>query len=317
VNRRSPFRRAAIVVVAVIAGVALGLAIDIARVGGLEAWQAQRSGATADDASPYDAPPYEARGRLIEVDGRTVYLDCRGTRSPTVVLEAGFGSGAASWGSVLDGVAAMTRVCAWDRPGIGRSARRGLNSGGETAVDLRAALRGAGEAGPFVVVAHSLGGVYARLFAAAVPPGPGAATERDAVLAFVMLDIYDPDLGMDRDPALSAETRAVITQSIVDTGAAIQNGEELDWAATLAQLEELGPTELPTVLLTVDPHLRYTNPDPAVPAAMIDAWRRAIAAHYPNGRLEIVPNTGHMIHLERPSLVLERIRQVLVEQRAG
>jgi pimeloyl-ACP methyl ester carboxylesterase len=308
VNRWSPLRRAAIVVVAVTAGVALGLAMDIARVGGLDAWQARRA------AGPGETPlAYDARGRPIEVDGRTVYLDCRGAGSPTVILEAGFGSGAASWGRVFDGIAAMARVCAWDRPGIGRSARRGLHSGGQTALDLRAALKGAGEAGPFIVVAHSLGGVYARLFAAAGPPGPGAATEHDAVLAFVMLDIYDPDLGMDRDPALSPETRAVIRQSIVDTGAAIQNGEELDWAMTLTQLESLGPTEVPTVLLTVDPHLRYTNPDPAIVTALVDAWHRAIAAHYPNGRLEIVPNTGHFVHLERPDLVLEWIRRVIAE----
>jgi pimeloyl-ACP methyl ester carboxylesterase len=314
VKRRSPARRAAIVVSAVIAGLALGIAVDIVRVGGLDAWLALR-GPTVPPT--YDVPPYDARGRRIDVDGRPVYLDCRGAGSPTVILEAGFGAGADSWGYVLDGVAATTRVCAWDRPGIGRSAARGLHSAGETAVDLRAAVEAAGEGGPFVVVAHSLGGVYGRLFGGAGPPAGRAATERDAVLAFVMLDTYEPDLGMDRDPALSPAVRDAIRQSIADTGAAIQNGEQLDWAATLAQLEPIPRTELPTVLLTVDPKLRYTDPDPAVRAALIDAWYRAIADHYPNGRLEVVPNTGHLIHLERPSLVLEWIRRVVAEQRAA
>lgn len=311
-GRRRAARRAAIVIAAVVVGIALGVGLDIVRVGGVEHWLAQRGPAIAPG---YDAPRYEARGRLIEVDGLSVYLDCRGTGAPTVILEAGFGSGAASWGKVLDGVAATTRVCAWDRPGIGSSDPRGLHGAGDTAADLRAALEGAGEVGPFIVVAHSLGGVYARLFAVAGPPGGRAATTADAVLALVMLDTYDPDLGMDEDPALSAESRAVIRRSIADTGAAIQNGEQLDWAATLDELVPVRRTELPTVLLTVDPRFRYTNPDPAIVEAEIAAWHRAIADHFPSGRLQIVPNTGHLIHLERPELVLEWIRRVVAEQR--
>src|SRR5439155_848236 len=134
-------------------------------------------------------------------------------------------------------------VCAWDRPGIGRSTARGLHSAGEAASDLRAALQTAGEAGPFIAVAHSLGGVYARLFAAADPPGGRDATPRDAVLAFVMLDTYEPDLGVADDPALSPETRAMVQQSLDEGGAAFRAGEELDWAATLAELAPLRHTE--------------------------------------------------------------------------
>jgi pimeloyl-ACP methyl ester carboxylesterase len=286
-------------------GLALGVGIDIVRVGGVGAWLAQRSPAMLT------APPYEALGRVIQVDGRAIYLDCRGAGSPTVVLEAGFGSGAAGWGEALDGVAGFTRVCAWDRPGIGRSEARATHSGGETADALRAALRGAGERGPFVVVAHSLGGVYARLFAASAP-----AAGSNAVLAFVMLDTYEPDLGLVDDPALSPDSRALFRRSLVETDAMIAAGENLDWPATLAQLAQAGPVQRPAVLMTVDPKVRYVDPDPAVATAMIDGWRRAIAARYPNGRLEIVAGTGHMIHLERPSLVIDRIREVVLRYRS-
>jgi pimeloyl-ACP methyl ester carboxylesterase len=312
VKRRSPLRLAAIVAAAVVIGAALGLAIDVGSVGGLDAWLTAR-GPTV--IPTYNVPPYDARGRLVEVDGRSVYLDCRGAGSPTVILEAGFDSGADSWGYVLDGVAAFTRVCAWDRPGIGRSAARELHSAGEAAADLRSALDGAGETGPFIVVAHSLGGVYARVFAAARPPGGRAATARDEVLAFVMLDSYEPDLGVADDPALTAETRAMVRRSLDDGGAMFRDGEVLDWAATLAELRPLNPTVLPALLLMVDPGQKYGNPDPAVTAALIAAWYRAIPIRYPNGTLEIVP-TGHQIHLERPGLVIDRVRKLVSEQRA-
>ena len=287
-------------------GLALGLGIDVVRVGGVEAWLAARQATVAPAL-----PPYEASGRLIDVEGRAVYLDCRGAGSPTVILEAGFGSGANGWGTVLDGVAAFTRVCAWDRPGLWRSDARGHHSAADAAADLRAALRGAGEQGPFIVVAHSLGGVYARLFAV----GPDVASESDEVLAFLMLDTYEPDIGVADDPTLSADVRAGVQQSLDETGASIQGGEDLDWAATLRELAEAGQVQLSTILLTVDPRLRYRNPDPAVTEALIAAWHRGIAARYPNGRLEIVP-TGHMVQFDRPDLVIERTRELVLRYRS-
>ena len=298
---------------AVLIGAACGLAIDVGRVGGLDAWLAAR-GLTV--IPTFDVPPYDPRGRLFPIDGRSVYLDCRGAGSPTVILEAGFQSGADGWGYVLDDVAGFTRVCAWDRPGIGRSPARGLHSAGEAAADLRAALEAAGEVGPFIVVAHSLGGVYARVFAAANPPGGRAATARDAVLAFVMLDTYEPDLGVADDPALSPETRAMVAQALVDGGTMLQAGEELDWARTLAELKPLNPTDLPAQLLFVDQHQHYGGHEPAVTEALIAAWYRAIAIRYPNVTLEIVP-TGHQIQLERPDLVIELVRQLVTANRAA
>jgi pimeloyl-ACP methyl ester carboxylesterase len=305
----------ALVAFAILIGLAVGVGIDVLQVGGLDAWLAARGPHSAGGAPP---PPYEARGRVVAVDGREVYLDCRGAGSPTVILEAGFGSGAGSWGTVLDGVAAFTRVCAWDRPGLGRSAPRGLHSGAQTASDLRSALDEAGERGPFVVVGHSLGGVYARLFAASARPDGsrgGSSVGADAVVAFVMIDTYEPDLGMDVDLALSEEDRLQIRQSIDGTGAMIQNGEQLDWAATMAELAVLGPVRLPAVTLWVDQRGRFHRPEPDRTTALIDAWRRAVAARYPNGSLEIVPNAGHLIHLDQPALVIDRIRSTVLAHR--
>lgn len=311
---RSPRRpRAALVILAIVVGLAVGVVVDILQVGGLDAWLAARG--PHSSARQLPVPPYEARGRVVAVDGREVYLDCRGVGSPTVILEAGFGSGAGSWGAVLDGVAAFTRVCSWDRPGLGRSTARGLHSGAQTATDLRLALREAGERGPFVVVAHSLGGVYARLFAAAPTPD-GSLDGADAVRAFVMIDTYEPDLGIDVDPTLSEEERAEICESIDGTGAMIQNGEQLDWAATMAELAALGPVPQPAVTLFVDQQGRFHRPDPARTAALVDAWSRAIAARYPNGTVEIVPGAGHLIHWDRPDLVIDRIRSTVLAHRS-
>src|SRR6266542_340502 len=85
--------RAVRLAAAVAIGVLLGVAIDVARAGGPVAWLAHWG----------VLPPYEARGVLVPVEatGRSVYLDCRGSGSPTVVFESGLGTGAGRGGSVF------------------------------------------------------------------------------------------------------------------------------------------------------------------------------------------------------------------------
>jgi pimeloyl-ACP methyl ester carboxylesterase len=298
--QRTLARRGLIAAGAVVIGVALGFAIHVARVGGLEAWLAG-SGVYPSDTTA----PYVAQGRLVAVDGRSIYLDCRGVGAPTVILEAGLGGGADGWGRIFDDIAGLTRVCAWDRPGIGRSTPRGVHSGADAARDLHAALATAGESGPYIVLAHSLGGMYARLF---------ASTEPGSVAGFVMLDIYEPDLGVAADPALSPELRATLRKNLDEGNASIAASEQLDLAATLAALVPV--TREPAVLMAVDQHQRYVDPDPVVTQAMVDAWFRAFSAHYPNGTIEIVP-TGHFVHLDRPDLVLAAVEKMVTAQRGS
>jgi pimeloyl-ACP methyl ester carboxylesterase len=94
-------------------------------------------------------------------------LVCSGRGAPTVLLESGFGAGAFAWGQVQPLVAVKTRACSYDRAGYGFSdVGPSPRDGAAIARDLDAALRKAGERGPFVIVGHSSGGLYARLFAA-------------------------------------------------------------------------------------------------------------------------------------------------------
>jgi len=108
------------------------------------------------------AQEYPPPGKLVDIGGRRIQLDCRGAGSPTVVFESGLDmSGSLSWAMVHDEIAKSTRACAYSRAGIMWSDPSNLHQNGKSiAEDLHATLSKAGEQGPFVLVGHSLGGPY-------------------------------------------------------------------------------------------------------------------------------------------------------------
>ena len=100
-------------------------------------------------------------------DGRKLAFYCSGAGSPTVLLESGFGASGSAWSLVSSRIAPVTRVCAYDRAGSGASDPGPLPRDGEAiARDLDRGLRAAHIRGPFVLVGHSSGSLYIRLFAA-------------------------------------------------------------------------------------------------------------------------------------------------------
>lgn len=109
-------------------------------------------------------------GALVDVGGRKIHLVCSGSGRRSIVLEAGALGTAQTWSWLQADLDRDARVCAYDRAGLGAS---DVNPDGfrpETVSrDLKAALDAAGERGPFVLVGHSLGGIFVRIFAAAYP----------------------------------------------------------------------------------------------------------------------------------------------------
>jgi pimeloyl-ACP methyl ester carboxylesterase len=106
-------------------------------------------------------------GRLYEVNGHPLYIQCLGAGKPTVILEAGYGGDRRSWDQIEPELRKTTRVCSYDRAGLGFS-------GGEEPEprtvfdqldDLDELLDDVGADAPYVVVGHSYGGVLAWQFA--------------------------------------------------------------------------------------------------------------------------------------------------------
>jgi len=115
-------------------------------------------------------PDHPPEGRMVDIGGRKLYLRCSGTGSPTVVLVAGGGAYSIDWALVQPRVAETTRVCSYDRAGLGWSAPGAADETVEQTIgDLHLLLQAAGEPAPHLMVGASIGGIFVRAYQHAFP----------------------------------------------------------------------------------------------------------------------------------------------------
>ena len=158
------------------------------------------SAATASSATT-------ATGRMIDVGGHRLYIECTGSGGPAVILQAGLGASSSSWAAIAPAVAATTTVCTYDRAGHGQSDEAAAPQDGiALATDLHTLLERAGVSGPYVLVGHSSGGPYVRVYAARYP---------EQVAGMVLLDAQPADAfaALPNYPGFYATFRTVATLS--------------------------------------------------------------------------------------------------------
>jgi len=280
-----------LVVTAVVAGLLLAVVVDVARSGGSGAWLARH----------HLTAPYIPAGKRVDIGGRSLYIDCRGAGSPTVILEAGSGSDSATWAAVHDELATTTRTCAYDRAGRGRSDPRPRHTLADATVDLRGLLAAAGEAGPYIAVGHSLGGAYARVFAAA---------DRGDVAGLVLVDSFDADLEETWIHPLLGALREEYRGRLDGLRNHVSTVDSLDWPASEAQLRDATVDGLPIEVLLApraDPRL-----DDATNAAITAAWWFGYDSLSPGHVTRTTAwGAGHVIQGDRPDIVIEAVRRLV------
>jgi pimeloyl-ACP methyl ester carboxylesterase len=113
---------------------------------------------------------YPPPGEMVDVGGYSLHINCVGQGSPTVVLDAALGAMSASWVLVQREVSDTTRVCAYDRAGMGWSEMGPEpRDAKQISSELHTLLTKAGIEGPYVLVGHSFGGLYMQTYAARYP----------------------------------------------------------------------------------------------------------------------------------------------------
>jgi pimeloyl-ACP methyl ester carboxylesterase len=289
-------------------------------------------------------------------DGRRLNFRCSGEGAPTILFEGGFAATSLAWVKVQSEVARRYRACAYDRAGYGFSdPGPPPRDGAATAKDLDDGLRALHIQGPFILVGHSAGGLYMRLFADRRPGdiagmvlvdpsiehqdqrfaalfGPGAGgLQGQRSRAQTCLAAAKAGTLPSKDPALApcTPTRRP-TQPPAEYDARLAEAvRPSTWATQLSELDSLwGSTSsevdagrsaygrLPLVVLTAD----GTNAgSPAAVRPALDAlWRslhQEIAHHSERGAERLVAGSSHMMMLDKPEAVVQAIDAVVAKGR--
>jgi pimeloyl-ACP methyl ester carboxylesterase len=268
------------------------------------------------DPSGTPVPGADRTDGLYDIGhGRKLYLSSVGQGGPTVVLESGFGDNAGAWFAVESAISRFTRVCSYDRPGaIGGAStpaeppRTGL----DTVQDLRALLHSAGIPGPYVLVGHSMGGVFARLFAHTWP---------DGVAGIVLVDSSHDDQISRISQLVPADLWAQMEALLIPPPASTPEG--IDIPATLDRVREARSSgTLPELVLTVVSGGAGRNPDMFPTGWPLEEehalWMEMqadLATLVPGARHVIAEQSGHYVHQSEPGLVIDAIRQVVMDLR--
>lgn len=138
-------------------------------------------------------------GQLLSVEGRCLHLQSMGQGRPVVVLETGLGGMSAAWAWLQPEVAKLTQVVSYDRAGLGWSeANNSPTTAFAVAHRLRQLLQVSGIEGPYLLVGHSMGGLYQRVF---------AELFADDVCGMVLIDAAHPDQQR-RSPAIGKHMKS-------------------------------------------------------------------------------------------------------------
>jgi pimeloyl-ACP methyl ester carboxylesterase len=232
-----------------------------------------------------------------EIDGRTVAYALARNGAPVVVFENGLGATMDGWATVFPAVAAETTAFAYDRPGYGRSAQSPAQRDGDHIVDeLRVMLRQLALAPPYILVGHSLGGLYMQLYSRRYPK---------EVAGLVLVDATHPQqFSGDGNPAnWPGWFRAAFHLFLPAAAEAEFANVDRTGAAVLALPPHTG---IPVVILLPDAAI-----DTASPLARdVDRKRKDMARLNP-GAEAIIAHAGHGIPLDAPDVVVAAIRRVV------
>jgi len=275
---------------------------------------------------------FEPPGKLIDVNGHNMHINCVGNKSPTIILDSGTGGFSLEWKDIQRSLSQYVRICAYDRAGYGWSDMGPLpRTTKRITYELHTLLQNAGIHGPYIIVGHSFGGFTAQYFArnfnheiAGIILIDSSHEEQVYRLPENGKDVVRRSLHQDRSNMVTMsvlhehfpkEEAAVAQQLMTRWSALLTWREEMaNYALSSRELRDVHHKPLPETPLIVLTRGKRVWPETEYGDAMEEAWTELqdelsylndLSTHI------IAENSGHSIHLDEPDLVVDAIHDVL------
>lgn len=245
------------------------------------------AGCSGDSDSPADAPeptPQDGVPLDLDVNGHSLQIQCTGEGSPTVVLIAGLGTDRHTWDPLVPELASHSRVCAYDRAGLGSSepSDDASPTPGSMAAELHELLEAANLKPPYVLGGHSYGGMVARVF----------AHEYQAEVDGLLLV----------DSAVEGE----FTNGFFADIDWVEGGADIDTASGAGELRAVDALgAMPVVVLTQGKDLRGRFGE------LWTRWQGELAEMSANTVHVSAIKSGHVIQEDQPGLVIQGIADLV------
>lgn len=253
----------------------------------------------------------------IDVGGYKLIYQCFGQGSPTVIVEAGGGDRpvvSLTWQAVTQNIQTTTRICIYDRAA-------GVRTSQDIAEDLHFLLDKIPVSGPYVLVAHSVGGYHARVFAHLYP-------EEVAGMILVDTTTTNPETMMALATAyptyspneVSGITKDRMSEADIFVPFPTPGIDGLDFNTSAEQVRQAGSLgDLPLIVIC---HNVTPNDFTGVDLAVGEGYTRALlklqadlAALSSKGVLMIAKTSDHFISVQEPQIIIDAITQMVAEIR--
>lgn len=248
---------------------------------------------------------YKPESRLVDVGGRQLNIRCSGEGAPVVVLDSGLATDNHDWEPVEKQVSGFTRVCSYDRAGLGKSdAQTGVPTSQTASDDLHSLLSAAGIAGPVVLVGHSYGGLNAQLYAAQHP---------ENTAGLILVDSLQPDNLARAAEILGEQAMAALILGLQG------NQEGVDVSASYDQVRAIGDLgDIPLTVITAGSPNLLPFIDQDISERLAGSWLESqgeLVRLSSAGVQVIAEESGHCVQCDQPDLVADAIRKIVDQAR--
>lgn len=244
--------------------------------------------------------------KILTINGARYEYALSGIEGPNIIFINGFRMPLSGWERLFPGIDQLGRILIYNRPGIGKSSKAVVPQSGKMIIDsLAEILQRLNLSPPYILVAHSIGGLYANLMARLNP---------EQIAAVVFVDAAHPD-----EQALQSQYRApALLRMMNETVKSIERrfdrfkySEDECMAETIQQIAEAGA--FPSIPVAVVSGNKKMPLVPAESLAIHLQCQARLLALTPHSRQYIATNSGHFPQLTEPEIVLNAIRETLAK----